>query len=338
MFRMCKQMKRGLDSVVASFNDVPKGIKLVYYWFPVHLNGFTKIGSKKGRQYTIGINLYRAATSSEMRLLYLCATLFHEIEHIRLYENIKNPCSTIERWYIKAEHTATSIGRGFMPGRFAVINSQEKKHRRNVQYQTSATELHCIYCGYVNALKYMRDRLSVTEWEKIRIICESVSFGIRHLEIDYSQKNAPVNKFLYWMKALEKKCKKEGIPPSEGCLGLLYHDDWNRKTLSDLFAQRDGINVDLIDSLLLRVFMYSELDFKQEFQKNPPLRCHMEALIEEYIKKLASYAENHCMASVYFSDEVVKDNNAMIMKEVFLLKKRAKQYTLAGTEPVVVLK
>lgn len=335
---MCKTIKRELNEVIASLDDIPENVKLICYWLPVRLNGFTRICGRKRKRYIVGMNLYRRAASRALRRFYLYVTLFHELEHVRLCENIGKSCNTMNQWYIQAEHLVTDSLWKRISGRIAVIDGHEKKRKRNARYQSSTIELRCIYCGYANALDYMGNQLSVLEQEKMGKICESVALAVEHLMIDYTPKNVPVNKFPYRLKHLEKQCRKKKLLPSQNCLELLYNDNWCRKNLREIYSQRLSTNIDLVDGLLFHIFMYSGLDFVQEFQENTSLRLHMERLINDYIRGLSHYASCHQLAAIYLSEDVLKDNNAIIAKEVLLLKKRAKQHGLKGTEAIMVLK
>lgn len=286
MFYTLKLMKEEINKILTTVEGVPADhYNLFYYWFPSRFNGFTRTRKSKNGKYIIGVNLYRDAFSTEMSLFYLCATLFHEIEHIRLMENIESSCTTTNQWLIQAEQSSAVQGFEHIIDRFSVVSIKNRKHSRNKRYQTSSTELQCVYYGYVNALKYMEDRLSIEDQKTIQLICESLAFVLRHLEIEYTLRNIPVCKFLYRFNILEKMQKsKKSLP--DAYLSLFFHDNWKRRTLAEVFSQQDRANTELIDSLMFYIFLFSDLDFTQDFEGTPELRYYMESLVDKYIRKL----------------------------------------------------
>lgn len=335
MFHKWKGRKQFVSQVLEAWGTDTTHINLMYYYIPGRENGFTAVPSRGKKKYTVGLNLCRKAETEDLARFYLCVTLFHELEHIRIEREYQNPCTTMSQWLIAAERSTRKQWIRYFPG--GLVEWRQK--RRYKRYQTSVNELHCIYAGYRGALQTVGDSLTDAQRDVMERICESVAFVEDNLEVDYAEKGAPVGKFIYLMELLVRSHRKNKLSPGEGLLRLVLFDNWSMKSLTQIFEQRTEENADLIDGVIVQMFMFLKMDFQNELDGNPQLRSHIEGLLKAKMEKLVDYISSYRFAGIYLSEEVLKDNNAMILKEANLLRKLSKKYGLAvPDESILVLK
>lgn len=297
-------------------------------------NGQLRIRCFRGKyRFRVSINLrplLKADTlSDDMKRLFLYATVVHELAHIDLLLSLRGKG---EPNFFKLFAAWDQVGRAgnfrvFLPPN-PLLQGAAGKRKRKI---TSASEWYCNTIGFCRA--YASTSSSLTEREKAltEILVNSLDFIVQHLEISYNREGNPRNLFLVSIKQMQSyKKHRRGRTAAFQQLDYLLHSDGSMLSVEELLARMDSAD-GFYSAVLLRVFLYLDLDWSILFEKVPDLKEIITALSNEYCENSIRYLTQIETGTIFLPESVLRDNAAMLIKNDQILNRKMKQYGIART-------
>ena len=119
-------------------------------------------------------------------------------------------------------------------------------------------------------------------------------------------------------------------------LKFLFSEDGTILPVQDLYTQEDCPNRNFYDENLFRYFLMVDADWGLVFESHPGLRERIAELSNQYCEKCISYMKGNQIAKVYLSEDALRDNTAMILKNVKRLNALMKRYRMEPQNGTVI--
>lgn len=305
-------------------------------------NGFTvSLGLKNKALDFIFINLWpfrKKESSATMISFYLFSVIAHELKHVKILEDWYNGKTDtfgilFSSWAVN--HTG---GEGFFNRiiRF-YFSSKGTSQLRKKRYDVSPLELICYYFGFQESFNHYAHLLSQQEREIASTILHSLEFINRYIDIDYFTSKQAYNRFTHTLYYIQKSFTRHPEQlqkyPQFSCIftpsGLL-------KSPSQIFADRTKDNTDLLDQILIRMFITLSFNWQDIFIKEQQFYDHICKLANTYCSESINYLKNIVSGEVFLSKSVLQDNAAMLIKNVNTLNQLMSSYHMPRTSGSVL--
>lgn len=341
------QIKRHCKSVFLKLKeklDISGKVNLITLSIPFSsANGFTlSIGKKDNAFYFVVLNLapfkkkYR--TSSTLAHFFLYSVIAHELKHIKILEEWYNG-ELNETGVLFSEWALYHLGNGLFLDR--VIRSylafRETSSFRKKRYDVSPIELLCYNFGFQEAYSIYSNQFSEDELNIVSTIVDSIDFINRHIEIDYFSSKQAYNRFthsIYYLQRLIRRYpeKISRFPQ----LQFLFSNIGLIKSPEELFGQRNNKNKELIDYVLIRMFITMSYDWSNTFEKSPKLYDHIATLSNQYCMEAIHYLKNISIGEVLLNRSILHDNAAMLIMNVNTINNLMVKYNIPHTSGSVI--
>lgn len=317
-----------------------KHIRLKVKIFPVSTSGFIRIWKKKeDYRFYIIINLLpfilNKHLSDTMRYFYLYATIVHELRHIELLSNTakKNYRELLAFW---DEARCFSHLHWLNEINFLFAHEERKKLRKR-QYAVSASEILCNLNGYQRSYDLFREYLSDREHIRIETAIDSLRFLNKHMAISYTRTNRPSNQFVRMVQEAQFIFRKKmRIRKMFAPLDNLLSSTGRIKSIDQIFSSRSDDNEDLIDKILVNMFICADLNLQRVFDGNQEIKTHLTRLANEYCDATVYYLQNIKIGEVFLDSSILQDNAAMLIKNTQRLNLLMQRYNMERTNGSVI--
>lgn len=283
---------------------------------PHKINGAIKL--YKGKFY-VYINVYAAAHSKNrsvcMKYFYVYGTLMHELEHIKINQNLhkcsdySNMLATIES-YLDIYNTGVGKSLEKVIGIF-------NKGGAILKYQTMSSELWCNWISMKEAYRLFVNKMTEVEKERIKNILKSLEVLNKNLIIEYRINGEPVNKFINTVKEGSRFIRKnKELASRVDAFCYLFDVNGNIKSLENLYNDSLVENELLYKELMLNYILYIDMNYSEILEKNEVLKIYIEKILNEYCLNCIEYIENQAWAGVFVDQKVLEDNEYMILSNM----------------------
>ena len=318
-------------------------IKLCVYVFGSHVNGYVRTINVGSRRYArVVLNGFPFLQDKEHRnptltWYYIYATIVHELEHIRVAQLLEDNDSPVSFQTFMAglcqhnRHSSTDWIRGI--SNYSFVPNYVKNKRRT----TSLPELICTQNGLHRAYEVMGRLLR----ERDRIIVEttmhSVDFLCDHIEITYERSAQPFNLFARNLLKIRNRIMRD-----RRCLDqmpqlkVIVDENGNLHSPLAWFNSMSETNRTFYHELLIRVFLFLNMNWEQYFAENKEFFDYMETLANEYCKRTVFYLKNMHMGEIFFEQDILQDNAAMLIKNTAWLNVLMDRFQMKHTYGSVV--
>lgn len=302
------------------------------------INGLTvTIGAKNKSVDLIIVNLRPYQNSHNQTLamtsFFLHSVIAHELKHIQLMEEWYSG-RTNEFSILFSEWAQKHICKGIL--RIQPIRSylalKGASTLRKQRYAVSPIELICYRYGFQEAFNQQSSFLNAKEVEIAKTILESIEFINQHLEIDYYNTKQAYNRFTHSLhllnQAVKRRPKQLSAYPQLYCI---FTPDGLIKSPIQVFSERTESNRDLIDQILIRMFITLSFDWDTIFQAEKKLFHHICILANQYCAETIHYLKHMVIGEVFLSKSVLQDNAAMLIKNTATLNNLMNTYHIPHT-------
>lgn len=323
--------------------EVPEasGCRMGLTYFPGAANAVTvAVGRPGRRKYGVVINLWYFCCKVEepgKQRFYLCTAIAHELEHIRLLENHpRGVCATYRELLVEMETVIHTARHRLL--QILISRAGRKCGSLSREYYSSMTELMCMSQGYRRALADDLSELSSQDVETLQRVWEAIEFVADHLEIMYSERGAPVNKFQYCVTKIQRRLQK--VPSLlETCPALAPFFDVHGglMPLEAIFDRQLEEPGELYQEFLVRFFLGHDKDYTVLFLRRPELKVRLEEYLNEYSKACLRYMSDLALGGVLLPEEVLRDNTGMVVRVAGTMRRVMADYgmtQLGGIIPV----
>lgn len=317
--------------------DLPAGIILKVRPLFYGVNGYVRtLKTSKQRKAVIVVNSRTVLHTPKKRTnvvtwFYVYATIVHELEHIRLIQELESNKKIDFKRFIAALYQynryswmyADNIFRGLIP----IPNYARLQNR-----MTSLPELICTLNGFNRAYDVFGDLLEVDEKKTVLMMIASLVFLSNHMEITYGISAQPYNQFAQNLIIIQKKVEKD-ITVLKRLKQLQNIFDSNGILLSPekMYQDRNAENAEYYDSLLVRLFLVYDMNWGHLFLKNTEFFRYMEKLANEYCMRTVYYLKNIQIGEVFLNADVLQDNAAMLIRNTERLNVLMKKFGMKHT-------
>lgn len=301
------------------------------------VNGYVRtMKTSKQRKTVVVVNSRtvlhtRKKHSSLVTWFYVYATIVHELEHIRLIQQLESVERTDFKRFIAALYQynryswmhSDNIFRGLIP-----IPDYTKLQNR----MTSLPELICTLTGFNRAFDVFGDLLEEKERKMFAMMIASLDFLCNHMEITYGTSAQPYNQFAQNIIAIQKKVRKD-VTVLDQLKQLRNMFDPTGVIFSPMkmYQSRTVEDAEYYDSLLIRLFLVYDMNWGHLFSENMELFSHMEKLANEYCAHTVYYLKNLQIGGVFLSADVLQDNAAMLIRNTERLNVLMKKFGMKHT-------
>lgn len=294
--------------------------------WPLRANGL--VSRFRGRA-TITINALAFRKNSRLTWFYLYATIVHELEHLRLMRELEEGGTPDLGRLLAGLCQQYRLDESFLQ----VVTPRYAERRRSA----SLPELLCTQVGFQRALAALGAALSPEERTMAERMLDSLNFMAEHLAILYGNSGQPYQLFSGVMLSLQRRLRMK--PAALGRLRQLSYIFTPEGVLLSpqlLFERRTPENQDFYDAWLLHLFLMGDMQWEQVFSDCPLLRLHMETLANDYCMRSVRYLQQISRGSAFFSDDILQDNAAMLVKDTQLLNALMKRHQMQHTGGTVL--
>lgn len=286
------------------------------------VNGYVRtVGVDQKRCVCVVLNCFpfllgRTKRSSAMTWLYIYATVVHELEHIRLQQQLEEGENYDFQSFMASlcqyNHRGVSNWSRII-NNIDVVPNFAKTSRRTA----SLSELICTQVGMHRAYEVLGAFLNTKDRDIVEMLIRSIDFLCEHMEIHYGMSSQP---FYLFKTNLLKTYNK--VQADTSCLERL-------KQLKLLFDEKGSLHTPLTwfsciteetrafyDAILIRAFlnMRNAEVWKQVFAANSSFHTYMEGLANDYCQRSVNYLKEIYIGETLLSQDILQDNAAMIIK------------------------
>lgn len=119
-------------------------------------------------------------------------------------------------------------------------------------------------------------------------------------------------------------------------LRLLFSEGGTVIPIQNMYVEENHPDRLFYDESLFRYFLIMDADWDLVFQAHPGLRERIEELSNQYCEKCISYMKGNQIAKIYLSEDALKDNTAMILKNIKRLNVLMKRYRMEQKNGTVI--
>ena len=315
--------------------------KMLFIPLPIpflQINGFTlSLGQKNKAINIVIINLwpYRKSAKNSicMSCFYLYSVVAHELKHVKI----------IQDWYegkradydiLFSEWVLRHIYEGFFLDRiirFYLLSKDTSAIKRKI-HTVSPIELKCYRYGFSESYKRFSHMLDENEKNIAKTIVESIEFIDKYMEIDYFSSRQAYNRFTHTLQIMNRTVLRspEKIVKYP-ILSHIFDSNGLIKSPVQLYAERKLDNAEMIDKILIRMFITMSYNWKSIFEHNVSLFNHICDLSNKYCNDAIDYIKNCKVGEVFLNQSILQDNAAMMIKNVNVLNKLMDVYKIPRT-------
>lgn len=306
-----------------------------------NLNGLVHTTEKNGKKKVSVIINHRGfwrgrrQHSSSIMWLYVYATIVHEMEHIRLAQELEQGTITEFKDFIAALYQYNHFNRienGKILGLIPIRN-----YKKTIEQGISLPELLCTLAGLQYAYETIGNYLTKSEKDTIEKMIQSLNFLADHMEIMYGKTFQPYNQFAQIMEATLKRVQKNHLLPTKIVqLSRLFGSSGELISPIKLYESRSDENKEFYDDLFINLFLTYDLDWETAFSTRRDFFQYIEGLSNRYCKRVINYLKEMSIGEVFVNKDVLRDNASMLIKNSQRLSVLMRHFGMKHTEGSVI--
>lgn len=256
--------------------------------------------------------------SQTMKWFHIYAIILHEIRHIELLVHRRLKSDYLTFLSIMEEE------KRLIPLIYSrIVNlTREGRKIRKRSYCTSSVEMLCRYDSFQKAITVFRPLLQAEEIEVIENLIDAMKFLNSYMEIGYTLSGSVFNKFIKSVFVAQRSIKKkENFLEEVPFLSYAFNTDGTIKGFDILFNNRQEENIDFMDNIILRLFIYLAMDFKPVVQNNKVLKDYLEGIGNQYCGSVLYYYDHIQLGTLLLDHNVLEDNSITLFKNSEMIGK-----------------
>lgn len=274
-----------------------------------------------------------AKESQVLAYFYLYTTILHEFHHIELYETKLDHLDQLEYNHAMMLLEDYPDLKGRRIGKaFENILSLGYCNVRKKKYAISATELACNCYSLQKALARFQAFLPEDRISNVRIMLSASEHLYNSIEIAYSHRGVPFNRFIYMITAYARIISKNPNYLEDATyLHALFSGKGEINSIDSIYLRAKEETGSFYSQVFFRLFLHAMLDFTEIFDQCDEMRRFIEELSNRYIAETIDYFRNIHMGEILVAKEIIEDNAAMKIKNISRLQALMKKYKMNNT-------
>lgn len=310
--------------------------KLCIINLPIRSNGIVHyLYVKNYRRARVIINIYpllhSEKCSNQMKFFYLYATIVHELEHIHLLHLAEqyaepNYFEMLAAWDQLYRH------RGMGVYKVSDLLFSRKKGNAEKRSAASTAEIFCNIQGFMQAYTVLKKYLWYSNQKLVIQMIDSLEFILQNQEITYDNKGRVLGSFVSTIKQMSIYHRyNSNASVRFPMLKYLFYPDGSLISADDMIKKTGISDKYFYDAVLVRMFIWWDGDWNALFEKTEGLRERICELANDYCHQCITYLTNYDIARVFWTEEILQDNAAMLTKSICIIKAKMKEYEMETT-------
>lgn len=263
----------------------------------------------KNYKIVININSIKKLNQDD-RKFYLYSTIYHEIEHIKMYEETKKEdCNNWESIIQLLENISYLNMFDIKPNDIYSLTVDNKKIGKMLakNYELSSSELKSRLVGLSKA-KEKTDK-------KVDNLIETAKITNDNIEIIYAPNGSIQDKYKYIIYETSKYISKyPEILNIYQVLKNFYNNNGQVKSLLELYKTRNRNNSEVYDKFILYLI---SIGYYDTYIYDEQIRKYINQIITVYYNNKVEYIEKSNLTKVFISDvNLIKENILVIQKRI----------------------
>lgn len=317
-----------------------KDLRIHTGFFPILANGFILIprcNVLKTNEIFINAStvLFNSNLNTVKKYFYTFVTLYHELMHQRIL-----------RWHSVHDYPAMLAfweeyrNMSFLRFTDAFSKMITKDFHSSIKRRAVAmSEIECTYQAYARGYQIFYDHLSEDDRSTLKTVLDSLQFVRSNLAIVYGLRNQhPYSSFVRMIQevqAVQKTAKDKQLLPDP--MRVLFFNDGSMKNLEMLLESRNAENCELLDKLIINLFICTEYDYSAIFEGNLCAKEVLTGIANRYRSDAIGFIRDIDRGSIFLTSGILNDNAAMLIKKMARLDQLMDQYQMERTGGIIPL-